>query len=197
MTQVLTQASTIDVDFGFSQLLNPWQNPLNAYDVNDDGRVSALDALQVINAINLQGVGELGGASPQAPPYIDVNGDGRLTALDALLVINVLNTIRNGDGEAAVGQPGVPQVPIGGGSAQAEGESAVPLRSTLGSFCRQEFPAGFGTSRQTTPEVGLTGAGMGASWLEEDEDGEHEHDHELELLLAQARLDANLKGGML
>lgn len=63
------------------------QNPTNALDVSGDGHITALDALQVIIAIN-------SGAEPNSsgPPYLDVTGDGMVTARDVLLVINFINT---------------------------------------------------------------------------------------------------------
>ncbi len=39
-----------------------WHNPLNGYDVNGDGKVSTLDALSVINAINGAGVATVDGS---------------------------------------------------------------------------------------------------------------------------------------
>ncbi len=61
------------------------------WDVNDDGNVSALDALQVINLLN-QGGRFAHGENRNAPrPWFpDTSNDGRVTALDALLVINHL-----------------------------------------------------------------------------------------------------------
>ncbi|HEY2840405.1 MAG TPA: GEVED domain-containing protein, partial [Pirellulales bacterium] len=74
--------------------LDPWQNPSNPLDVDASGAVVPLDALLIINELNLG----LGGTLPQSPvppnippPYFDVNGDGSLTPLDALLVISFLN----------------------------------------------------------------------------------------------------------
>jgi hypothetical protein len=89
-------------------VFDSWRNPLNPLDVNGDTRVSALDALVVINALNDGGARQLpptpgfgipigeaaGGEVPgvtQRPSYIDVNNDTRLTVLDALGVINKLN----------------------------------------------------------------------------------------------------------
>jgi hypothetical protein len=90
---------------------NPYKNPSNIstvkdafgnnMDVNADGFVSPIDALQVINYLNNP-------AKPRQltlpvnqplPPYIDVNGDGVVSPLDALLVINFLNALRSGSGE--------------------------------------------------------------------------------------------------
>ena len=75
-------------------LANPWQNSPNPYDVNNDGGVSPIDALLLINYINAGHGGAvppvLPGETPP-PPYYDVNGDGVITAQDVLVVINQLN----------------------------------------------------------------------------------------------------------
>lgn len=62
------------------------------FDVNGDGRVSALDALMIINELSgrtsqgrIVAGSELTGTSS-----LDANGDGYITALDALMVINHL-----------------------------------------------------------------------------------------------------------
>ncbi|EMB18999.1 hypothetical protein RE6C_00271 [Rhodopirellula europaea 6C] len=67
------------------------QTAFEAEDVNKDGRVSALDALMIINQLNDQfGNGEpADSSSPQ--DSLDVNADGRVSALDALTIINTLN----------------------------------------------------------------------------------------------------------
>jgi hypothetical protein len=71
---------------------NPWQNPgpnpTDRLDVNDDGQVTPLDALLIINRQNFNNTLPPTG---QGPPYYDVDGDGTLAPLDALLVINFLN----------------------------------------------------------------------------------------------------------
>ncbi len=63
-------------------------NFISPMDTNDDGRITGLDALQIINQLNAQG--QPAARSPGGG-FWDVNGDGRLTALDALMVINRLN----------------------------------------------------------------------------------------------------------
>ncbi|TWT94550.1 dockerin type I domain-containing protein [Stieleria varia] len=65
-----------------------FHNFLQPHDVNDDSRVSAADALFVIN--RLSGDDSRGSAS-----YEDVNDDGRVTAQDALHVINGLSHDRS------------------------------------------------------------------------------------------------------
>lgn len=54
------------------------------YDVSGDGRLTALDALIIINAINA------GGSLDD--PALDVNRDGMVSQLDVLSIITVLNT---------------------------------------------------------------------------------------------------------
>ncbi|MDF1844684.1 MAG: dockerin type I domain-containing protein, partial [Rubripirellula sp.] len=67
-------------------------NRSDPIDVNDDGRITSLDALIVINRLgSLAGSGEFQRESVAGGHvYPDTNGDGRLTAHDALLVINRL-----------------------------------------------------------------------------------------------------------
>jgi hypothetical protein len=87
---------------------NPFTNAAWNVDVNADGRVSSIDALQVINWLNdPTKPRDLSLASATfAPPFIDVNGDGRVSSLDALLVINYLNS----------------RPPAGGGEGELSGE---------------------------------------------------------------------------
>lgn len=79
-------------------------NPNNAFDVNADGSVSAIDVLNVINALNTTGSQSLGGGEGEGPSklYLDVNADGMLSAMDALMVINHLNSRGAGEGESSV-----------------------------------------------------------------------------------------------
>lgn len=86
----------------------PLQNAYLPADVNNDGYVSAVDALIVINALSRGPVGEGEEAPHLSKPrfFYDVNGDGKITALDALMVINALSRQgRSGEGEAAVAPP--------------------------------------------------------------------------------------------
>ncbi len=76
----------------------PWHNLADPMDVSDDLKVTALDALLLINELNSR---QISSATGQLPPrsagaaavdtLFDINGDGLLTAIDALLVINELN----------------------------------------------------------------------------------------------------------
>ncbi len=80
----------------------PWQNSRNPLDVNNDGVVAPIDALIVINYLNIiQGSGQLPAPPAAPPPFYDTSGDNVAAPQDALLVINYLNDRNNGDGEAA------------------------------------------------------------------------------------------------
>ncbi len=70
-----------------------WQCPQDRLDVNNDGFVTALDALVLINRIHIDGPGSLPatGDSGTPPPYVDCSGNGEITPLDILLVFRDLN----------------------------------------------------------------------------------------------------------
>jgi hypothetical protein len=98
---------------GSITIAHSWRNPRNPYDVNDDGLVSALDALVTINYVNSQlGVSALPVAPESPPPYYDVNGDEFCTAADVLNVVNYLNgsVPVSGEGEGS-GEPAEPDSP--------------------------------------------------------------------------------------
>jgi hypothetical protein len=59
-------------------------------DVNNDGFVSALDSLVIINELTDNGAHILEHV-PTDGPFLDVNGDGAVTRLDALIVVNFVN----------------------------------------------------------------------------------------------------------
>jgi hypothetical protein len=85
---------------------NGHTNPTNALDVDDDGFVVALDALLVINALNMGGSRPLDGSTAEAP-YLDTSEDGWVSSLDVLLVINEVNARSGGAGEAIADPPPV------------------------------------------------------------------------------------------
>jgi len=91
---------TAGSNINFTLALSNWQNPSNRFDVNNDGLISALDVLNVINEINRNGARILDGSTLVPPPYYDVDGNQNLEALDALIVINYINANpENGNGE--------------------------------------------------------------------------------------------------
>lgn len=86
-----------------AQATYDWYNPLNTFDVNGDGLVTAIDALLVINYINQSlGTIRLPQFDPQRPlahGFYDVSRSNTIEPLDVLLLINVLNTRVAGEGE--------------------------------------------------------------------------------------------------
>jgi hypothetical protein len=91
-------------------------NLRNAYDVDNDGHVSAIDVLILVNSLNSGNGGLLSGGSESGASgegsekyYVDVDADGMLSALDVLGVVNFLNN---------------PKLPSAGAEGEGEGESA-------------------------------------------------------------------------
>jgi hypothetical protein len=68
-----------------------FQNPKNPLDVNNDGFVSPLDPLTLLDFLNTQGSRALIAGKDTTPPYLDVNGDGFVSPLDVLKVTDHLN----------------------------------------------------------------------------------------------------------
>jgi hypothetical protein len=69
-----------------------WQNPTNAQDVNNDGCVTPMDVLFLINYLNLHAGESLPVSRPAGSAFLDVNGDGRVAPLDVLMIITYLNS---------------------------------------------------------------------------------------------------------
>jgi len=82
-----------------------WQNPAIAEDVNQDGHVTPIDALLVINHLNQTDPGTLSQPLPvpdsgfEPPPFLDVDGDNRVSPIDALMVINSITESLNAGAE--------------------------------------------------------------------------------------------------
>jgi hypothetical protein len=79
-----------------------WQNPVDRFDVNAVDGPTPLDALLVVNYLNIRhGEATLPELPHEPPPYYDVNGDGWCTPADILVLINRLNagTFVAGEGE--------------------------------------------------------------------------------------------------
>ncbi len=81
-----------EVDLQVSASALPWHNAALPEDVEGTGNVTPLDAVAVINALNIYGGGTLY-ALPTvgSVKMVDVNGDGSLTPIDAVYVISYLN----------------------------------------------------------------------------------------------------------
>ena len=91
----------------FSRL---WQNVAQSSDINNDGDLTAADALRVINELSRHAFSDPTSGDLYHPAivsvwpntYYDQNGDGRVTALDALRVINDLARLDFAAGEQIV-----------------------------------------------------------------------------------------------
>jgi hypothetical protein len=95
----ISNVATVDIGVIVNQ--TPWRNPSNPHDVNNDGFVSPIDALLIINDLNFRGPRRL--PNPPIPPfvpppYLDASGDNYVSPIDALLIINYLNGA-GGEGE--------------------------------------------------------------------------------------------------
>ena len=84
------------------------QNPTQPLDVNADGFISPIDALLIINFLNINGTIPVGNL-PEPPPYRDTNGDNIISPLDALRIINFLNQNGTSAGEGEGGIAGTSQ----------------------------------------------------------------------------------------
>ncbi len=81
-----------------AEVPHPWQNFIRAGDVNNDGALTAGDALRIINELGRREFSDGVTQNLEDPlsveswpgVYFDHNGDDRATALDALRVINEL-----------------------------------------------------------------------------------------------------------
>lgn len=125
----------IDVSLTVESNPNPYHNPLLPADVNADGSVQPVDALEIINYLNRNGPGPLDEAITNgAELYFDVNADDFVTPLDALLVINHLNRNQGDSGTV-------------NGSSEGEGEGEAPedgdiaLNSAPQGEASEELPA--------------------------------------------------------
>jgi hypothetical protein len=108
----------------------------NAYDVDGDGRVVPLDALQQINDYNQNGSRPLT-TSVLGGPFWDVNGDGWVTPEDILAVVNFLNQQADGAGtaegesemvSAALKSPWVPEAASQAADEAARDAATAPPR---------------------------------------------------------------------
>ena len=72
-----------------------WTNTLRVADVNDDGEVTPLDALLVVNTLRIRERSESLGIKQFEDGFLDVNHDSYLSPVDALAVVNELHRLRS------------------------------------------------------------------------------------------------------
>ncbi len=121
-------------------------NQTNAFDVNNDGFVSPIDVLILVNSLNTGGSGLLAsgasagnGEGGAGKYFMDVNGDNYLSPLDALMVINELNSRQTG------------------GNGEGEGESAPMASSTASTFKTELVEVPFARKRSNSSQVFVYG----------------------------------------
>jgi len=68
----------------------PHQNPVNKFDVDGDGIVAPIDALFIVNHLNLNLPAVLPPINTTSV-FLDVSGDNFVSPIDFLLIINWLN----------------------------------------------------------------------------------------------------------
>lgn len=88
----LERRELLAADLGFVR-----HNAGEPLDVNNDAFVTPLDALDIVNELNLRSEGRRG-VSEGRERFMDVNNDQALTPIDALTVINGLNERARGGG---------------------------------------------------------------------------------------------------
>jgi hypothetical protein len=137
--QVTAGQATAHIDHGFHRPSSPWQNPMLATDVSNDGAVAPQDVLLAINALRRHGSILLDDHSLPPQPYVDVDGDRQLSPLDVLVVINYLRRQSGGSGEAEGPSPGIMIIPSGVYGASADGEAAPSTTDELSSTLSHHF----------------------------------------------------------
>lgn len=98
-TSLVVGTPNTHVDFALQLTASPWQNQTSRHDTNNDGLITAIDVLVIINEINRNGARPLEGTSITAPPFYDVDGNRNIEALDVLIVINYINAHPEGEAE--------------------------------------------------------------------------------------------------
>jgi len=136
----------------------PWRNPVEHQDVNADKTISAIDALILINDLNVNQTRLLPPPSPQGTfplPYLDVTGDGQLCPQDVLEVVNTLNAFAAaGEGESPLGIHVASQPPVAAPVAMAAEitSSAVPSPALDNQKKRSE-PASVSVRKPDVPQA--------------------------------------------
>ena len=156
-THMQNDAASITGTFIVTVLDNgsPYHNDTTPYDVNRNGEVTSLDALIIINYLNVYGPGPVGRGDP-AYGY-DVNGDGMVTALDALLILNEIARRRN-NGDTVGGR----------GEGEAQGEDVDPGSQTSPSGIIADADSELSGNRDDESDAAASGLGVALSEWDRD-----------------------------
>ena len=139
-------------DWSINILGNSYTNQTNYLDVNQDGSISPIDALQVINYLARKGSSSVQLVTPRpegaVKPFIDVDGDGYASPIDVLLVINAINRQSRGaggEGEGASFQntsTWTPASQVDASSVPAIGPGSAPSTASISTPSIVERKAG-------------------------------------------------------
>lgn len=152
----LQSMETIEhVDYGINFQNTAWHNTHIAEDVNDDGKITAIDVLLIVNLLNSNTAAALTGSGIPASPYIDVSNDAFLTAIDALLVVNAINGSGAGEGETNRSS----SLLRTGANGSGEGEACLPY---VAETTTAELPTGSPEVEFVGPELPPVVAGIWA-----------------------------------
>ncbi|QDT13375.1 M57 family metalloprotease [Planctomycetes bacterium K23_9] len=156
------------------------QNPTLAADVNNDGDISPLDALLVLNRLSSEAQNVQGESASNNGHYLDVSGNGDLSPLDALMVLNALADARanaqSGQGELV---------------SDILDSSTTQLGTDSSSVASDSVFAELKEGPVVDASVGDTAVGSLASISIADGETDADEDNELLNLLADDLLDLN------
>ncbi len=82
----------------------PWYNDRNPFDVNDDGFVTPLDALLVIEYLTTGDSNDPNPSTPP-PPFYDTNNSGDISPIDVLGVVDYLQNGGEAEGTSRTSDP--------------------------------------------------------------------------------------------
>jgi len=138
------------------------QNALLPADVNNDGLVTPIDALLILNQINAVRSGATGEAASNLASslYSDVNGDGHVTPLDALHVLTHMGAARRGEAPIDITE-------LSALTPSANGLVPVSSYAALSELLVSRYVASFGT-----PEGESAAVPMIEASATEDEDSD-------------------------
>ncbi len=121
-------SSNVEVDASNTLAAYPWQNPLNPLDViGSGGAIVPLDAVAIINELNLAGSHALPAPTPGTtiPYYYDVAGTNNISPIDFLMIVNYLNQQASSTATPAISLDSLAASPALSGQYLADGPLVV------------------------------------------------------------------------
>lgn len=115
--------------FRLGKTYTRWHNVENPLDVNGDDSISPMDALNVINTLQLIGSSNLFTATPSIALKVDTNNDHFLSSNDVLLVVNQLN--RDSALAAAISASQQGSSSSSNGEGEGESKTTMPIDARL------------------------------------------------------------------